>query len=159
MDLDQSWMTSDGLKAISEGAAAWRRERQALLPGITTRDRLVGEGRKTADRRLSAQLTQQLPAAYGTDPRIAASTLPTVAHPPRNRHYSQTPLRTMRPRPEECRRDMTRPASVTPTARRCGGSRALQRDEDLGAVSGALIGDDPAWTAARNTALVRSVKR
>ncbi|MFI6368334.1 DUF4158 domain-containing protein [Nocardia sp. NPDC050630] len=64
--VDQSWMTGDGPKAISDGAVAWLRERQALLPGITTLERLVGESRKTADRRLSAQLTQRLPATART---------------------------------------------------------------------------------------------
>lgn len=57
---DQSWMTGDGPKAIFDGAVAWLRERQALLPGITTLERLVGEGRRTADRRLWAQLTRRL---------------------------------------------------------------------------------------------------
>jgi TnpA family transposase len=42
---------------------AWLQERQALLPGITTLKRLVGEGRKTADRRLWAQLTGRLPGS------------------------------------------------------------------------------------------------
>ncbi|WP_327118915.1 Tn3 family transposase [Nocardia sp. NBC_01730] len=71
--VDQSWMTGDGPKAISDGAVAWLRERQALLPGITTLERLVGEGRKTADRRLSAQLTQRLPATAKTALRALLS--------------------------------------------------------------------------------------
>ncbi|MEV0108678.1 DUF4158 domain-containing protein [Nocardia sp. NPDC050799] len=60
---DQSWMTGDGPKAIFDGAVAWLRKRQALLPGITTLERLVGEGRKAADRRLWAQLTERLPGS------------------------------------------------------------------------------------------------
>ncbi|WP_328401142.1 DUF4158 domain-containing protein [Nocardia sp. NBC_00403] len=70
---DQSWMTGDGPKVISDGAVAWLRERQALLPGITTLERLVGEGRKTADRRLSAQLTERLPATAKTALRALLS--------------------------------------------------------------------------------------
>jgi hypothetical protein len=57
---DQSWMNGDGPKVIFDGAVAWLRERQALLPGVTTLERLIGEGRKTADRRLWAQLTGRL---------------------------------------------------------------------------------------------------
>jgi len=43
---DQAWMTGDGPKTIFSGAVAWLRARQALLPGITTLERLVSEGRK-----------------------------------------------------------------------------------------------------------------
>lgn len=46
---DQAWMTGDGPKAIFEGAVVWLRDRQALLPGITTLERLVAEGRQAAD--------------------------------------------------------------------------------------------------------------
>lgn len=49
---DQAWMTGDGPKAILERVIAWLRDRQALLPGITTLERLVTEGRQAADRRL-----------------------------------------------------------------------------------------------------------
>jgi Domain of unknown function (DUF4158) len=49
---DQAWMTGDGPKAIFSGAVAWLRARQALLPGITTLERLVTEGRRVADQRL-----------------------------------------------------------------------------------------------------------
>lgn len=60
---DQAWMTGDGPKAIFSGAVAWLRARQTLLPGITTLDRLVSEGRKTADQRLWRQLAGQLPVS------------------------------------------------------------------------------------------------
>lgn len=60
---DQAWMTGDGPKAILSGAVAWLRARQALLPGITTLERLVTEGRRVADQRLWSQLTGQVPAS------------------------------------------------------------------------------------------------
>lgn len=59
---DQAWMTGDGPKAILEGAIAWLRDRQALLPGITTLERLVAEGRQAADQRLWRALADQVPA-------------------------------------------------------------------------------------------------
>ena len=64
---DQVWMTGDGPKAIFSGAVAWLRARQALLPGITTLERLVTEGRRVADQRLWSQLAGQVPAStWGT---------------------------------------------------------------------------------------------
>jgi len=60
---DQAWMTGDGPKAILEGAIAWLRDRQALLPGIATLERLVAEGRQAADHRLWRALADQLPPA------------------------------------------------------------------------------------------------
>lgn len=54
---DQSWMTGDGPKALFEGAAAWLREQQALLPGITTLEKLVSEARRASDQRLWRALT------------------------------------------------------------------------------------------------------
>jgi hypothetical protein len=57
---DQAWVTGDGPKAILEGAIAWLRDRQALLPGITTLERLVAEGRQAADRRLWRTLADQV---------------------------------------------------------------------------------------------------
>lgn len=62
---DQAWMTGDGPKAIFAGGVAWLRGRQALLPGITTLERLVSEGRKIADQRLWTQLAGQVPASSG----------------------------------------------------------------------------------------------
>jgi len=55
-------MTGDGPKAIFDGAVAWLRSRQALLPGITTLERMIGEGRQGADLRLWKQLGDQLTA-------------------------------------------------------------------------------------------------
>lgn len=49
---DQAWMTGEGPKAIFSGAVAWLRARQALLPGVTTLERLVADGRRVADQRL-----------------------------------------------------------------------------------------------------------
>lgn len=57
---DQAWMTGDGPKAILTGAVAWLRERQALLPGITTLEKLVAAGREAAEQRLWSQLAGQL---------------------------------------------------------------------------------------------------
>ncbi|WP_328400420.1 DUF4158 domain-containing protein [Nocardia sp. NBC_00403] len=33
---DQGWMTGDGPKVLLAGAVGWLRERNALLPGVTT---------------------------------------------------------------------------------------------------------------------------
>ena len=57
---DQAWTTGDGPKAIFAGAVDWLRSRNALLPGITTLEELVGEGRKAADERLWAQVCDQI---------------------------------------------------------------------------------------------------
>ena len=59
---DQAWMTGDGPKTIFSGAVAWLRARQALLPGITTLEGLVTEGRRAADQRLWSQLAGQVPS-------------------------------------------------------------------------------------------------
>ncbi|QHE73143.1 Tn3 family transposase [Rhodococcus sp. WAY2] len=59
---DQAWMTGEGPKAIFSGAVAWLRARQALLPGVTTLERLVADGRRVADQRLWQQLAGPLPA-------------------------------------------------------------------------------------------------
>ena len=80
---DQAWMTGDGPKAILQGAVAWLRERQALLPlGITTLQKLVAAGREAADQRLWTQLAAQLTPSTAGSPREAgmnALGLPTVA--------------------------------------------------------------------------------
>lgn len=57
---DQAWITGDGPKAILTGAVAWLRERHALLPGITTLEKLVAAGREAAEKRLWTQLAGQL---------------------------------------------------------------------------------------------------
>ncbi|MEV0111340.1 Tn3 family transposase [Nocardia sp. NPDC050799] len=57
---DQAWMTGDGPKAIFAGAVDWLRSRNALLPGITTLEALVAEGRTAADARLWVQVTDQV---------------------------------------------------------------------------------------------------
>ncbi len=57
---DQAWMTGDGPKVLAAGAARWLRERNALLPGITTLERLVTEGKQAADARLWTHLAGQL---------------------------------------------------------------------------------------------------
>ncbi len=57
---DQAWMTGDGPKALKAGAVRWLRERAALLPGVTTLERLVTEGKQAADQRLWTHLASQL---------------------------------------------------------------------------------------------------
>lgn len=57
---DQAWMTGDGPKALKAGAVRWLRERAALLPGVTTLDRLVAEAKQAADQRLWTHLASQL---------------------------------------------------------------------------------------------------
>ncbi len=58
--VDQAWITGDGPKAIFAGAVVWLRERQALLPGLRTLERLVTESRQAADERLWSQLSAGL---------------------------------------------------------------------------------------------------
>ncbi|WP_045878758.1 Tn3 family transposase [Pseudofrankia sp. DC12] len=48
----RSWTSSDGPKAIFTDAAGWLRERDVLLPGLTTLTRLVAEVRDETNRRL-----------------------------------------------------------------------------------------------------------
>jgi hypothetical protein len=57
---DQAWMTGDGPRVLTAGAVRWLRERNALLPGITTLERLVTDGRQAADQRLWTHLAGQL---------------------------------------------------------------------------------------------------
>ncbi len=54
---DRAWTTGDGPKAIFVGAIEWLRARNALLPGITTLEALIAEGRAAAEKRLWAQIT------------------------------------------------------------------------------------------------------
>ncbi|WP_446222387.1 DUF4158 domain-containing protein [Nocardia sp. IBHARD005] len=63
---DQAWVSGDGPKATFAGAVDWLRNRQALLPGPRTLERLVTEGRQTGDQRLWAALTNQLSAGSAT---------------------------------------------------------------------------------------------
>lgn len=58
--VDQAWMTGDGPKALLAGAVRWLRERSALLPGVTTLERMVVEGKQVADQRLWTTLAGQL---------------------------------------------------------------------------------------------------
>ncbi|WP_330230314.1 DUF4158 domain-containing protein [Nocardia sp. NBC_00508] len=59
---DQAWTTGDGPKALTAGAVRWLREKGALLPGITTLERQVTEGKQLADQRLWTHLAGQLTA-------------------------------------------------------------------------------------------------
>ncbi|MGW5922209.1 hypothetical protein ACWFPY_24735 [Nocardia fluminea] len=53
-------MDDRGPKAIFAGAVEWLRAHNALLPGITTLETLVAEGRKIADERLWVQVADQV---------------------------------------------------------------------------------------------------
>lgn len=57
---DQAWTTGDGPKAIFVGAMEWLRRRNALLPGVTTLEALIAEGRAAAEKRLWAQIAAQV---------------------------------------------------------------------------------------------------
>lgn len=70
---DQAWMTGDGPKAIFVGAIEWLRSRNALLPGITTLDALIAEGRTAAEKRLWAQV-----AAHDVTRMISRDGQPTA---------------------------------------------------------------------------------
>ncbi len=72
---DQAWMTGDGPKALLAGAVDWLRKRNALLPGVTTLERLVTDGKQDADRRLWAQLASQMSG------REAGQLLGAAGHP------------------------------------------------------------------------------
>ncbi|MEV0108450.1 DUF4158 domain-containing protein [Nocardia sp. NPDC050799] len=58
--VDQAWMTGDGPQVLQAGAVRWLREKNALLPGITTLERLVTDGKHVADQRLWTHLAEQL---------------------------------------------------------------------------------------------------
>lgn len=49
---DRAWTTGEGSAALFAGAVRWLRERQVLLPGLTTLRRLVGGVRDAAMQRL-----------------------------------------------------------------------------------------------------------
>ena len=48
----RAWMTGDGPRAIFADAVGWLRERDVLLPGVTTLTRLVARARADGDERL-----------------------------------------------------------------------------------------------------------
>ena len=48
----RAWMTGDGPRAIFADAIGWLRERDVLLPGVTTLARLVARARAEGDERL-----------------------------------------------------------------------------------------------------------
>lgn len=48
----RAWMTGDGPRAIFADAIGWLRERDVVLPGVTTLARLVARARAEADERL-----------------------------------------------------------------------------------------------------------
>jgi hypothetical protein len=60
---DRAWTTGDGPKAIFDGAVGWLRERQVLLPGVTTLARLVARVRDAALQRLWDALSALLTPA------------------------------------------------------------------------------------------------
>jgi len=58
---DQAWTTGDGPKVLTAGAVRWLREKGALLPGVTTLERLVAETKQAADQRLWTHLAGSCP--------------------------------------------------------------------------------------------------
>ncbi|MEU3170240.1 DUF4158 domain-containing protein [Streptosporangium sp. NPDC006930] len=56
----RSWTTGEGPKALFDGAVGWLRERQVLLPGMTTLTKLVGHVREEATQRLWESLCELL---------------------------------------------------------------------------------------------------
>ncbi|MEO3863255.1 Tn3 family transposase [Acrocarpospora sp. B8E8] len=58
----RAWVTGDGPKAIFVDAAGWLRERDVLLPGVSTLARLVTRVREAATRRLWDTLVAALTA-------------------------------------------------------------------------------------------------
>lgn len=53
----RAWMTGDGPRAIFNDAVGWLREREVLLPGVTTLTRQVARARAETDERLWATLS------------------------------------------------------------------------------------------------------
>ena len=115
---DQAWMTGDGPKAILTSAVAWLRERQALLPGITTLEKLVAAGREAAEQRLWSQLAGQL----SVDRAAALSSLLEVADSGKRR-FSEL---------DRLRKGVFRPSSKGMVA-------ALNRVADLATLTGTSI--------------------
>jgi TnpA family transposase len=58
----RAWMTGDGPRAVFNEAIGWLREREALLPGVTTLARLVARARADTDERLH-ELLSKVPSA------------------------------------------------------------------------------------------------
>ena len=58
----RAWTTGDGPKALFDASVAWLRERQVLLPGVTTLARLVARVREQATQRLWETLSGLLSA-------------------------------------------------------------------------------------------------
>jgi hypothetical protein len=58
----RAWTTGDGPKALFDAGVAWLRERQVLLPGVTTLARLVARVREQATQRLWETLSGLLSA-------------------------------------------------------------------------------------------------
>jgi len=55
---DRAWTTGEGPVAVFNGAVGWLRERQVLLPGVTTLARLVARERDAATLRVWTDLAQ-----------------------------------------------------------------------------------------------------
>jgi hypothetical protein len=110
--VDQAWMTGDGPKAIFGDAVTWLRSRQALLPGSTTLERLISDGRNAADVRLWRQLGEQL------TPESAPALLRLLEVPP-DSGQKVSDLERLR---KACSKRRRRGCS-----RRCAGSRTWRR--------------------------------
>jgi hypothetical protein len=71
----RAWVTGDGPKAIFVDSVAWLRERDVLLPGVSTLARLVARVREETTRRL----WDTLYAALTEQQRVALDALLVVA--------------------------------------------------------------------------------
>ena len=63
----RSWTSGDGPKAIFTDAVRWLRERDVLLPGVTTLARLVTNVREETTQRLWKMLESLLTAGSARD--------------------------------------------------------------------------------------------
>ncbi|XVQ15648.1 DUF4158 domain-containing protein [Spirillospora sp. CA-255316] len=70
----QVWTTTDGPKALFDGAVAWMRRRAVLLPGVTTLARLVAQVRDE----VTGRLWEELCALLSPEQRAGLETLLVV---------------------------------------------------------------------------------
>ncbi|WP_327151567.1 Tn3 family transposase [Nocardia sp. NBC_01329] len=113
--VDQAWTTGDSPKVLLDGAVRWLRECNALLPGVTTLERLVTEGKQVADTRLWSHLAEQL---RGGEPARLLGLLDSREEGPRRRKVVEL---------ERLRKGVFAPSST-------GMKNALGRVRDLNAV-------------------------
>ncbi|HEX8157100.1 MAG TPA: DUF4158 domain-containing protein [Solirubrobacteraceae bacterium] len=62
---DRAWTTGEGPVAVFNGAVGWLRERQVLLPGVTTLVRLVARERDAATLRVWTRKAETVTSGAG----------------------------------------------------------------------------------------------